>query len=119
VKIQLQGQSLRVRLDEEELAGLLEGTTLQSSTSFGNAGVWALVIRLHEGDAATVSAASGPLLVSLPRSAVADLAARLPSRDGIAWEVPCSDTQLHLQFDVDVRDSVRRRGATRRQAVRD
>ncbi len=116
MKIQLQGQSLRIRLDEEELANLLDGTTLESSTSFGNAGVWALAMRLHEGDTAKLSAASAPLLISLPHSAVAELAARLPCRDGVAWDVPCGDTHLHLQFDVDVRDSMRRRGAMQRQA---
>ncbi|MNM78347.1 hypothetical protein D3C81_902450 [compost metagenome] len=51
----------------------------------------------------------------LPRGSVEDLAGRLPCRDGLAFALYLDDgTTLQLQFDVDVRDSVRQRGPGRR-----
>ncbi len=72
MKVQLQDQSVRLRLDEAELA----------------------------------------------RPAVEALAGRLPCRDGLPFEIALEDgSQLQLQFDVDVRDSVRQRGVTRRSTA--
>ncbi|WP_449466728.1 DUF7009 family protein [Stenotrophomonas humi] len=114
MKIQLQQQSVRLRIDEGELAQLLEGETLHSSTQLGAASVWSMVLRLQADECVSVTAASEAVLIQLPYEAVQVLAGRLPCRDGLAWEVDAGGAALQLQFDVDVRDSMRQRGPRRR-----
>ena len=51
----------------------------------------------------------------LPRQEVELLAGRLPCRDGLGFGIALDDdSMLQLQFDVDVRDSMRQRGPQRR-----
>ncbi|MGH8055369.1 MAG: DUF7009 family protein [Stenotrophomonas sp.] len=114
MKIQLQQQSVRLRLDEGELAQLLDGETLHSTTQLGVIDNWSMALRLHDGAQPVLAAAAEAVLINLPYEAVLTLAGRLPCRDGLAWEVDTSNATLQLQFDVDVRDSVRQRGPRRR-----
>jgi len=113
MKVQLQGQTLRLRVDEHELAVLLAGETVANLTRFGSGGGWSQAIRLHEGLAARLASSADTLQVGLPRQAVLALQASLPSRDGLAFQVGQGDDSLEIRFDVDVRDSVRQRGVAK------
>lgn len=114
MKIQLQQQSARLRLDESELAQLLKGETLRTTTQWGVVGDWSMALRLQADERVSVAAAAEGTLINLPYEAVLALADRLPCRDGLAWDVEAGGATLQLQFDVDVRDSVRQRGPRRR-----
>ena len=112
MKTQFRQQSLRLRVDEDELARLLAGATVANALQFGDGAGWSLALRLYAG-AARVSATAGDCHVALPLDAVRELQARLPSREGLCFELPTGSGGMQLQLDVDVRDSVRRRGPVR------
>lgn len=114
MKVQLQEQTMRLRLDEAELARLLAGETVENLTRFGGSGGWGTAVSLHGGESAVLLDSGTDCRLVLPRSSVEDLAGRLPCRDGLAFALYLDDGTLQLQFDVDVRDSVRQRGVTRR-----
>jgi hypothetical protein len=103
MRIQLQEQSLRLRVDEDEFKTLLEGHVLDAATHVGRA--FRLAFRLVPGDVAAIEGAADACTITLPRHEIAALAARLPSRDGLSFDID----GLTVLFDVDVRDSVRRR----------
>lgn len=115
MKVQLQQQSMRLRVDEEELARLLVGESVENLTRFGGSGGWGVALSLHAGDQAVLLDGGTFCRLVLPREAVEALAARLPCREGRGFGIALDDdSMLQLQFDVDVRDSVRQRGAQRR-----
>lgn len=49
MKVQLQQQSMRLRVDEEELARLLAGESVENLTRFGGSGGWGAALSLHAG----------------------------------------------------------------------
>ncbi|MHC1652004.1 hypothetical protein ACODUL_01735 [Stenotrophomonas maltophilia] len=115
MKVQLQQQSMRLRVDEEELARLLAGESVENLTRFGGSGGWGVALSLHGGEQAVLLDGGTFCRWVLPRAGVAALAQRLPCRDGLGFSIALDDdSTLHLQFDVDVRDSLRQRGAYRR-----
>lgn len=108
MKVQLDGQHLRLRIDEDELTHLLAGNTVTMQTNF--AGCFEVDAALHvdgralpalEGDA-------GGWRFILPEDEVRALMTRLPTRDGLIWTLSSGPQALELRFDVDVRDSARR-----------
>lgn len=108
MKVQLDGQHLRLRIDEDELAHLLVGGAIVAQTNFAgrfrvNASLQAdgRALPALEGDA-------GDWRFILPEDEVRALMARLPTRDGLVWTVSSGPQALELRFDVDVRDSARR-----------
>lgn len=118
MKVQLQEQAMRLRLDEAELAQLLAGESVENLTRFGGNGGWGTAVSLHGGDQAVLLDGGTYCRLVLPREAVDGLAGRLPCRDGLGFALYLDDgTTLQLQFDVDVRDSVRQRGVTRRSST--
>ncbi|MBN5049629.1 hypothetical protein JY456_04650 [Stenotrophomonas maltophilia] len=118
MKVQLHEQTMRLRLDEAELAQLLAGETVENVTRFGGSGGWGTAVSLHGGESAVLLDSGTDCRLVLPRSSVEDLAGRLPCRDGLAFALYLDDgTTLQLQLDVDVRDSVRQRGVTRRSSA--
>ncbi|MCU1161104.1 hypothetical protein [Stenotrophomonas maltophilia] len=115
MKVQLQQQSMRLRVDEEELARLLAGESVENLTRFGGSGGWGVALSLHAGDQAVLLDGGTFCRLVLPRQAVESLAGRLPCRDGLGFGIALDDdSMLQLQFDVDVRDSMRQRGPQRR-----
>lgn len=102
MRVQQQGQALRLRIDEAELARLLAGGTLENLTRWPDGRA--------EAQRATLAAVSAwrrtedGWCVQLADIEVRALAARLPSRDGLAFALD----GLAVTFDVDVRDSARR-----------
>src|SRR5690606_5215141 len=108
MKVQLLGQSLRLRLDEDELAALLAGAVVANETALAGAAL-RQTLRLGPGGPA-VEAAPGDWAFTLPEAEVRAYAARLPSREGLAFRLGEGGAALALAFEVDVRARVRRRG---------
>lgn len=113
MKLQIEGQQLRVRIDESELSQLLAGAALEAATQFARAFAMHCTLRLTTQDDAGFSGLADAWQINLPDVAVREHAARLPTREGLRFVLTGERAQdaLVLLFDVDVRDSVRRRRA--------
>ena len=111
MKIQLERQHLRIRIDEDELAQLLDGKSLSAQTRFAKAFSIDFSVRLTDVADANFGGNANAWIVSLPQTAVREHAARLPTREGLSFILSGNeaDSALTLLFDVDVRDSVKRR----------
>ena len=114
MKVQLQGQSLRLRIDEDELAVLLAGGFVDNATVAGPDALVRQRLRMVPGDFPTFEADALAWTFGLPEAALRGYVARLPCRDALEFMLAADDAPLALSFDVDVRDSVRRRGPQRR-----
>lgn len=126
MKVQLQGQSLRLRIGEDELARLLAGEDVANETRIAGAVLRHSVRLLPDAAPAGAAAAEGGLGVDfvadgdawrfgLPAGPLRDYVARLPCRDALEFELGEGDEVLRLAFEVDVRDSVRHRGPPQRR----
>ncbi|GAA0699844.1 hypothetical protein FHW84_002647 [Dyella sp. SG562] len=108
MKVQLQGQTLRLRIDEAELAQLLGGAAVGNRTRWPDGRLESQQLIL--GDAHGWQRHADGWQVALNGADVRAFAARLPSRDGLELALPVPGGEpLQLLFDVDVRDSVRQR----------
>ncbi|WP_049621205.1 hypothetical protein [Frateuria defendens] len=108
MKVQLQGQALRLRIDEAELAQLLDGAAVGNRTHWPDGRVERQQLAL--GEAPGWQRDGEGWRVVLNDGEVRAFAARLPSREGLPMTLPVPDGEaLELLFDVDVRDSVRHR----------
>ncbi|QDW65960.1 hypothetical protein [Luteimonas granuli] len=121
MKVQLQGQSLRLRIGEDELARLLAGERVENATAAGAGAVLRQRLRMVAGEAPAFSAGDEGWDFGLPEAAVRGYVSRLPCRDALEFTLPAGDSDgdgdapLALSFEVDVRDSVRRRGPPARR----
>lgn len=102
MKLTLRPEALRVRVDEAELARLLAGECLRVACHHGEQPLLALAVTLAA--TTTLAPAAGGWQLQLDRGAVTQYGTGLPRRD--ALELPL-DGGPALEFDVDVRDSVR------------
>jgi len=102
MRVQQRQQSLRLRIDEAELARLLAGEAVENAMRWPDGRVEVQRVALTE--AAGWLRTDDGWRVQLPQAEVRALAARLPSRDGLAFALD----GLDVAFDVDVRDSARR-----------
>lgn len=107
MKLQLQENSLRLRLNESELAELLTGGPQRLSVERGGEPLLVLVVAL--GDDLGLTIGSEWRLV-LPGDEVRRYVERLPTRESLVFAL---EGDLKLDFDVDVRDSVQVRGPRR------
>jgi len=115
VKVQLQGQALRLRLDEAELASLLAGQDVGSQTRLLPGAAFGMQVRLTAEMEPALVGAHGQFSFHLPRSLLEPYVARLPCREGLHVQLPASgEDRLDVEFEVDVRDSVRSRGPHKR-----
>lgn len=109
MKVQLDGQSMRLRIGEDELARLLGGDAVDAATSLSPLVV--LHWRLLLCDIEVPSLIVGPdmVRVRLPREDFAAFASARPRRDGLHfdWTDTCADP-LQVTVEIDVRDSHRR-----------
>jgi hypothetical protein len=108
MRVQLEGQTLRLRIDEAELAQLLAGGDAMNRTYLPDGRAEEQHIRL----AAQLGWQRNDTHwhIHLPEAEVRALSTRLPSRDGLHFDLPTPDgSNLQLLFDVDVRDSARKR----------
>lgn len=112
MKLQIEGQSLRVRIGEEELASLLLGQPVVSRTRLTHDMSLSCTLRAVAGAAARLGGHADAWTIDLPETSVRAHAATLPSREGLSFELESGEGEpLALLFDVDVRDSVRHRRA--------
>lgn len=108
MRVQLEGQNLRLRIDEDELARLLEGGSADNRTSLPDGHIELQQVSLSPR---IEWRREGPVLhICLPEPEVRALSERLPARDGLQFSLstPSGET-LQILFDVDVRDSARKR----------
>jgi hypothetical protein len=108
MRVQLESQTLRLRIDEAELAQMLAGGMAENRT------------RLPDGRQETQQLRLAGQLgwqrddahwrIALPDADVRALSARLPSREGLHFGLATPEGgTLEILFDVDVRDSARKR----------
>lgn len=109
MKLQLQPQSLRLRLDEAELAALLAGQPLGLDVGQGTTTLFTLRVGL--GQAAGLHADGPAWRLTLPEPELRAYIETLPRRDALALTL---GGDLRLDFEVDVRDSLQVRGPRRR-----
>lgn len=114
MKLQIEGQSLRVRIGEDELAMLMAGEPITSRTGFAQAFVMTCTLRLGTGEGARFTGPPAAWSIEIPEAEVREHALRLPTREGLKFILAGGEDgdALELLFDVDVRDSVRQRGKT-------
>lgn len=115
MKVQMQDQSLRIRISEAELARLQSGETVGNVTRLpGHAGHHQAV-RLVDGGEPSLVSTGERWIYQLPRDQLDSYVARLPCRDALTARLPVGEgMELGVDFEVDVRDSVRSRGTPRR-----
>lgn len=117
MKVQLQGQRLRLRIDERQLAVLRAGQAVENLTQLAPSIACRQVVTLGQEAVACLEVSPVVWSLRLPRTALEAYAARLPCRDGMEFELPVGDGEvLQVSFEVDVRDSVRSRGLGRRKS---
>ena len=116
MKVQMQGQMVRLRVDELELERLLGGGEVVNVTLFHFEGQFQLCLVLAVNPEATSQPSVPGCRIELPIHMVRELASRLPCKEGLSFTVPMGQTaELFLQFDVDVRSSAQMRGKRARQ----
>ena len=116
MKVQLQGQSLRLRIDEAELARLRDGRDVVNRTVLPGPDAFAQSVVLGDVAQATLSGGASDWRLVLPRAQVEDYVQRLPCKDGLRHVLSLSGGEaLDVDFEVDVRDSARVRGKARRE----
>jgi len=117
MKVQVRRQELRFRIDEHELGILLDGGEVRDVTRLGPDCELRRHLLLYAGTTPEFTATADLWRLRMPDSAVRRHADRLPCRDALSFELLLDgDVSLALRLDVDVRDSLRIRGARRRQA---
>ena len=110
MKVQLDGQQVRFRIDEAELARLQVGDAIENRTSVAGACSWTQRVQLSASASASIRMMADALLLEIPAAQLNELVTRLPCRDGLQWRLPVSDEWLiEVRFDIDVRDSTRNR----------
>lgn len=112
MKLQMQKDSLRVRIDEAELEALQAGATLDLTLGSGPQLLFS--VRLALAEALRLQAEPSLWHLLLPRAEIADYVQTLPNRHALQLPLPCDGHALTLDFEVDVRDSLQVRGAKRR-----
>lgn len=110
MRVQLENHTIRVRVDEDELSVLLEDVVLLGSTAFGTVFTMRYAVDATDSAACVLSGDAHEWRLEVPRTALQALQARLPSKDGLVFEMPGHEAvATTVRFDVDVKDSLRRR----------
>ncbi len=110
MKLQMHNHNLRIRIAEAELTRLLAGDAVDNLTVLGPSIQLQQTVRLDEIDTPSLQGTVSLWTLSLPAATVREYAQRLPTKEGLQFELGIPDgPNLGLRFDVDVRDSVRQR----------
>lgn len=108
MKLQFKESTLRVRVDEKELSDLLAGQQLALRVVLGER--FLLDVRLGLATGLEFRTTT-PWQILLPERDVRSYADTLPRRDALVFVLDEQGSrQLRVEFEVDVRDSVARRG---------
>lgn len=117
MKVQLQGQQIRLRISEAELARLQAGEVVENLTRLPAGLPLRQWLRLDEGSQPALPAETDGWGCLLPRAELARYVARLPCREGLRLRLPLAEgaeEAVEIDLEVDVRDSVRSRGMAKR-----
>lgn len=112
VKLQVQDGSLRLRLDEAELATLLGGGIVGLRACLDGRPLLDVSVRLGDMNALDLGTVWS---IALRRDDVHAYVGTLPRRDALRLPLGSGEGALALDFEVDVRDSLQLRGARRRE----
>ncbi len=107
MRVQLEGQTLRLRLQEDEFHSLLNGRATENRTQFPDG--HQVVQRIHVADTLDWEIRDDTWSIQLPGTELRAYSDRLPTRDGLDFSMDTPGGALEIRFDVDVRDSVRQR----------
>ncbi len=112
MKLQIDGQQWRLRIDEDELARLRDGRALDSVSHLPDGAVFGFSLALLPVAQAGLQRRGDSWSFSLPVERVEAYVQQLPCKKGLEFALPASAAaEWRLLFEVDVRDSVSRRGA--------
>ncbi len=107
MKLQVQGQAVRIRLSEDELGSLLMHGRCSDVTSLGELGCWQRELVLVPSLAGGLVAEGDAWCLQVPRAAFEAFASERPRRDGFLMPAgTCAG--LDITVEVDVRDSRKR-----------
>ncbi|MET0934973.1 MAG: hypothetical protein ABWX83_03235 [Luteibacter sp.] len=110
MRVQLENDTIRVRIDEDELAELLQDVALIGSTAFGTVFTMRYAVDATDAPTCALAGHAHEWRLEVPRAALEELRSRLPSKDGLVFDIPGNDTvATTVRFEVDVKDSLRRR----------
>lgn len=116
MKLQIQNQELRFRIDEAELAVLLDGGEVTNVTVLGDGMAFRQSLHLHVDAKPLFEADADGWRLLLPETAVREHVRQLPSKQGLIFELEREmAAALMVRFDVDVRDSLQHRGVANRR----
>ena len=109
MKVQLEGQTMRLRIVEDELARLLDGDAVDAATSLSPQVVLHWRLLLCNIEAPSLIADADVLCVRLSRDAFKAFASARPRRDGLHFDWTDTGAEpLQVTVEIDVRDSHRR-----------
>lgn len=115
MKVQLQQQTLRLRISEHELAQLLDGGEVSNLTRVTPALAYSFNLCLSKDTDPSLVGSLGCWWLHLPRHLLEAYIGTLPNRDGLQLSLPGGqDAPLLVDIEVDVRDSIRNRGVKKR-----
>ncbi len=115
MKLQIDGQQWRLRIDEDELVRLREGRALDSVSHLPDGAAFSFSLALLPAAQATLQRRGDSWSFALPVERVEAYVQQLPSRKGLEFVLPAgAAVEWRLLFEVDVRDSVSRRGVPQR-----
>ena len=116
MKLQVDGQQWRLRVDEDELQRLRDGHSLTNATQLPGDAASGFTLTLLPAEQADVRRQGDTWTFGLPAGSVEDYVQRLPCRKGLDFRLSVNaSVELRLVFEVDVRDSVNRRGGMRQR----
>lgn len=107
MRVQLENQTLRLRLQEDEFQRLLDGRATENRTHFPDGRQ--VVQRVHLADTLDWKIKDDTWSIQLPGTELRAYNDQLPTRDGLDFSMDTPGGALTIRFDVDVRDSVRQR----------
>ena len=117
MKMQIDGQSVRLRINEAEWGHLHATGEVEDSTRFSSTFEQLRRLRLGDLDIPMIESSPGLFSVVLPRAGFEAFAAERPRRDGFAFEwIETGAGALSVSIEIDVRDSHRQRSEERRRS---
>ena len=106
MKVQFASGAIRLRVTHAEFDAMRAGTALSLGIA-APGGRWQIDVR--PAPAFSISLDAMRMAVSIPTSDLADLAGRLPARDGLRWQAGGPDGPVAVVLEVDIRDRPARR----------
>lgn len=110
MKLQLAPGTLRLRVTRAEFDALRAGSRLDLAVT-APGGRWQ--VDVASAAAFSISLGGTDMAIALPQADLDALHIRLPSREGLRWQVEAEDGLITLVFEVDIRDGRGSRASAR------